>query len=137
MSLLATVSLNHGRRGPDSDRVVARLEQLFAVILAHARKSPKFARELEKALAGGSAAAAAEVEEVEERSPAVLDPFTIYEAGWEAMLRQRLGRLDSEQLKDVIHQFRLERRGQKVDGKSADELCEWIVKAVLDRQRTP
>ncbi len=134
MSLLATVSLNRGRRGPDSDRVVARLEQLFAVILAHARKSPEFARELEEALAGGSAAAAAEVEK---RNPAVLDPFTIYEAGWEAMLRQRLGRLDSEQLKDVIHQFRLERRGQKVDGKNADELFEWIVKAVLDRQRTP
>ena len=134
MSLLPTVSLNRGRRGSDSDRVLARLEQLFAVILAHARKSPEFARELEEALAGGSAAAAAEVEK---RNPAVLDPFTIYETGWEAMLRQRLGRLDSEQLKDVIHQFRLERRGQKVDDKSADELCEWIVKAVLDRQRTP
>ncbi len=52
------------------------------------------------------------------------------------MLRQRLARLDEEKLRDVIHQFELDERGTTESQKSDAKLREWIVKAVLDKQKS-
>jgi hypothetical protein len=108
-----------------------RLEKLFAAVLAHARSNPAFARELEAAL---------EVEadrppEPPKRKAALLDPFKIYEQGWESMLRQRLGKLGEEQCRDVIHQYQLDPKDQSKRKKSAEDLREWIVKAILEREK--
>jgi len=66
------------------------------------------------------------------RARALIDPFALYDAGWEAMLRSRLERLDVEQLRDVIHQYRLDPKGQTEREKDAEKLQDWIVRAVED-----
>ena len=107
-----------------------RLEKLFVAILAHARSDPAFARELEAALEAKPPAP-----EPPKHKPALLDPFKVYEQGWESMLRQRLGRLDEEQCRDVIHQYQLDPRDRSKREKTADALREWIVQAILERQK--
>lgn len=113
--------------------MLARLEKLFAAILAHAKAHPEFARELDQALAG---AAAPPPPPPPKRKPAELDPFKVYEQGWESMLRQRLARLDDEKLRDVIHQYALDERGATGKLKDDEKLREWIVKAVLAKQKS-
>ena len=113
--------------------MVARLEKLFAAILAHAKVHPEFARELERALAGTPAKAAPPAPK---RKRAELDPFKIYEQGWESMLRQRLAQLDDEKLRDVIHQYGLDERGTTEKQKDEDKLREWIVRAVHEKQKS-
>lgn len=124
-------ALNPRGRTADDAAVVSRLEKLFGVILAQARQDPAFARALEKAMAGSTPTPPPPPR----HRPAVLDPFQIYEQGWESMLRQRLGRLDDDQLHDVIHEYELDRRGNTAGQKDADKLRDWIVKAVLERQK--
>lgn len=69
-------------------------------------------------------------------APALLDPFAVYDTGWETMLRERLGRLDVEQLLDVIHHFDLDPKGKLAERGSAEKLRDWIVEAVVDHQET-
>jgi hypothetical protein len=52
------------------------------------------------------------------------------------MLRQRLARLDDEKLRDVIHQYALDERGATGKLKDDEKLREWIVKAVLAKQKS-
>ena len=121
------------RRPPGSDNapVVRRLEKLFAAVLAEARDNSAFARTLEEALSP----AAAEAPKPPPRKRAVLDPFKVYEMGWESMLSENLGRLDAEQLHDVIHQFDLDPRNELANLTKTDKLRERIVSAVLKRQK--
>jgi len=68
-----------------------------------------------------------------QRRPAVIDPFALYDQGWESMLREHLSRLSVDQLHDVIDQFRLDPQA-RVDGQQdADALRDWIVRAVEER----
>ena len=117
----------------DAEDVSARLEKLFGAILAHAKANPEFAQELDQALAGEVVAAAPPPPK---RNPAELDPFKVYEQGWESMLRQRLTRLDDEKLRDVIHKYGLDERGKTGKLKDEDKLREWIVKAILEKQKS-
>ncbi len=108
------------------DAFVARLERLFAVIVEHVRNSPEFASRVEHTLGERPAPAP-------QHRPAALDPFALYDQGWEAMLNQELARLDADQLRDVIHQYDLDPRGASAREKTADRLRDRIVKAVLAR----
>jgi hypothetical protein len=49
------------------------------------------------------------------------------------MLRQELGRLSVDQLRDVVVAYELDPRDRSERLKSEDELSEWIVKAVMNR----
>jgi hypothetical protein len=64
------------------------------------------------------------------RQKALIDPFALYDTGWEAMLRSHLERLDVEQLRDVIHQYRMDAAGRTASVSDAEELRSWIIRAV-------
>ena len=67
------------------------------------------------------------------RRRAVIDPFALYDSGWEAMLRAHLRRLTPEQMLDVIHQYGLDPGGKLPAAADAEQLRDWIVRAVEDR----
>ena len=108
------------------DAFVAQLERMFAVLVEHLRHCPEFAASIEQTLGERPAAAP-------RHRPAALDPFAVYENGWEAMLNQELARLDADQLRDVIHQYELDPAGASAGDKSTDKLRDHIVQAVLKR----
>jgi len=66
------------------------------------------------------------------RRRALIDPFALYDAGWEEMLRSHLVRLDVEQLRDVIAQYALDPQARTERESDADRLRDWIVRAVED-----
>lgn len=105
---------------------MARLERMFAAIVEHVRNSPEFATRIQHTLAEPRPAAPS-------HRPAALDPFAVYENGWEAMLNQELARLDAGQLRDVIHQYDLDPAGASANDKTAEKLRDRIVKAVLKK----
>ena len=114
---------------PESAELLPRLERLFSAVLQQVRESPEFARRIERALQVEAAPPP------DPRRPAVLDPFAVYETGWEVMLRQRLARLNVEELRDVIHEDRLDPTGKTVGKTRAESLIDWIVHAVMRRSQ--
>ncbi len=121
-----------------SDALVARLERLFAVIVAQVRDDPGFATRMEAALPARPPAArkprpAPAPPPPPKHGAAVLDPFTVYEQGWEVMLNQRLDRLAAGPLGDIIHQYQLDPQHRMRDEKNPARVREWIVKAVLKK----
>jgi hypothetical protein len=140
--------LKPGEFGPDKGEVgendlstTERLERIFSLLLAHVRRNPALAREIEAALATAAPSRPAPAPPprapapVVQPKPAVLDPFEVYDTGWESMLRERLQPLDVDQLKAVVHQFKLDPTG-KMSGKSATELRDAIIEVVIHRQGT-
>ena len=116
------------------DAFVARLERMFAVIVEHVRNSPELAARIEHTLGEHPQPEPAPARAPAPRQrPAPLDPFLIYEQGWEAMLIQELIRLDSGQLRDVIREYDLDPDGTSKRVKNVERLREWIVKAVVKR----
>ena len=67
------------------------------VIEEEAKRNPKFARRIQAALAE-----VAEKRASRRRSPPVLDPIDIAKAEGKDALRERLSRLDLEQLRDIV-----------------------------------
>jgi len=150
------------RRVPASGSAAAaatRLERVFAVIVEQVRQSPAFGQRLLDALeqsagSGRAAQPAAKAtprasaprppvaprpapkpepaKPVRQRRPAVIDPFALYDQGWESMLREHLSRLSVAQLHDVIDQFRLDPQARMDAQEDADALRDWIVRAVED-----
>ena len=147
---------------PAAGDALARLEQAFLVILEAARNDPDLAERLANALAGGVARQkrgasrsrgpkTASVPSAEpalragqtrppgpppapaRRAPAVLDPYAIYEVGWEAMLRERLEALDLEQIKDIVAEHTMDPTGQALRWTELERVVELIVQAVIDR----
>ncbi len=141
-----------GRTGPASGDLAPRLERVFAAILEQIRQDPSFAQRIASALAEAAAAprSAAPSEParpvatpapptssrlppapppVPKRKKALIDPFALYETGWEAMLRSHLERLDVEQLRDVIHQYKMDAAGRTASISDLEELRSWIIRA--------
>lgn len=140
---------------PAADDALARLERAFLVILEAARNDPGLAQRLADALAGGGPPAPQATRAVSSepalragqtrppgrppppaparRSPAVLDPYAIYEVGWEVMLRERLRALDLEQLKDIVAEHTMDATGHALSWTEAERVVELIVQAVIDR----
>lgn len=87
------------KAGPELSTALARL---LAVIADEAARTPRFAKALQVALAGGSPSDAPPVRRGGRRSPGVLDPFEVYAATGETGLREALGSLQLEQLRDII-----------------------------------
>ena len=122
-----------------ADALVSRLEGLFAAIVAQVRDDARFATRVQAALQAHPPTAAQASKPraapapppAPKHKPAVLDPFVVYEQGWEVMLQQRLERLNASQLGDIVHQYELDPQDRVSDEKSPQRLREWIVKAVL------
>jgi hypothetical protein len=142
-------SVRKGRTSPVSGDSAQRLEQVFAAILAQIRQDPAFAQRVRSALEGAASAAPTASEPAPSHGPppvgtrlpapppappkrqkALIDPFALYDTGWDAMLREHLERLDVEQLRDVIHQYRLDPGGRTASLSDTAELRAWIIRKV-------
>ena len=116
---------------PRSDpKFATRVE---AALQANAPADPPASRKASAARKAPAAPAPPPPPPRPKHKPALLDPFAVYENGWEVMLNQRLDRLTASQLGDVIHQYKLDPQDRMSDEKNAERLREWIVKAVLKK----
>jgi hypothetical protein len=141
-----------GRTGSASGDLAPRLERVFAAILEQIRQDPAFAQRIASALAEAAAAppsappseparqVASPAPPTSSRLPpapppppkrkkALIDPYALYETGWEAMLRSHLERLDVEQLRDVIHQYKMDSAGRTASISDLEELRIFIIRA--------
>ena len=91
------VKLNASR--PEVAEILAKL---VGVVADEAARTPRFAKALTAALSSGSAQPAPKQTRSRRRAPGVIDPFAIYGDVGEDGLRQQLGQLDLEQLRDII-----------------------------------
>lgn len=142
-------SVRKGRTSSGGD-ATQRLERAFDVILEQIRQDPSFAQKVRSALeeaaspepraseparsAPPAPAASTRVPPppppAPKRQKALIDPFALYDTGWEAMLRSHLERLTVEQLRDVIHQYRMDPKGRSESLSDIEELRAWIVRSV-------
>src|SRR5262245_35489270 len=138
------------RTGGAGGDLAPRLERVFAAILEQVRQDPAFAQRIASALAEAAPAAPPASEPPRrvaspaaptssrlppappappKRKKALIDPFALYETGWEAMLRSHLERLDIEQLRDVIHQYKMDSAGRTASISDLEEMRSWIIRA--------
>lgn len=124
------------RKEVDLAHLMAQLEKLLQVLRDQARQSTEFAGRLQEVLAPPPPPPEPDPPlelPKPKRRKALVDPFAVYETGWESMLRQELGRLSVDQLRDVIVAYELDPDDRSVRLKSQGKLSEWIVKAVMNR----
>lgn len=141
-------SVRKGRTNPGGGDFTQRLERAFGVILEQIRRDPAFAQGVRNALEDAAAPAPSAPAQrpsspppsstrlppapppAPKRQKALIDPFALYDTGWEAMLRSHLERLTVEQLRDVIHQYRMDPTGRTASVSDVEELRAWIIRAV-------
>lgn len=108
------------------------LQRAFDEILAEARANPKFAERLEGALESSGEKLLAL--RSHRRKPGVIDPFAIYREGGD-VLRQRLGNLSIEELKDIVAQHGMDRSKLAMKWRTPDRFIELIIETVQARAR--
>jgi len=124
------------RNKVDLAHLMAQLEKLLQVLQDEARQSSGFAARLQEVLAPPPPPPVPDPPPEPpkpKRRKALLDPFAAYETGWESMLRQELGRLTVDQLRDVIVAYELDPNDRSERLKSEEQLSEWILAAVMSR----
>jgi len=117
-----------------------RLAYIFRVILDEAAQNPAFASRLEEILAAPKSAkpnrsttsAVAQQTRRRRRSPAVLNPIRTFREG-EDVLRDQLGKLNLEQLRDIIAEYRMDPDNLAMRWKSPNRLVERIVELARGR----
>lgn len=122
-----------------------RLSAIFEGILDEVRKNPAFAARLERVLNSEMSQGAAgkkvpggasnpTTRRSNRRTKAAVDPFALLSAG-ESHLREELGKLDIEQLKDVVAEYGMDTSRLALKWKSRERLIEFIVTTVVARSR--
>lgn len=117
-----------------TEDTVGRLRAVFLEILEEAELNPTFARKLERALSGSGTKAKREPRRSARRAPGVIDPFAVYSNG-EPALRDALGQLTIEQLKDIVAEHGMDQSKLAMKWKSADRLTDFILTMVSSRAR--
>jgi hypothetical protein len=113
---------------------IDRLEAAFGVVLDEARKNAAFRERLEGALSGTFAEPGGATRR-HRREPASIDPFKIFDSDGETGLRDVLGKLDLEQLKNVISGYDMDRDRLALKWRSPERLIDRIVETVAARRR--
>jgi hypothetical protein len=118
-----------------------RLARIFEVILEEARNDPDFAAKLNIVLgtesprrATGAEPANPSLRRSNRRAKAVVDPFKLLMAG-EDNLRKELGKLNLEQLKDVVAEYGMDSSKLALKWKSRERLADFIITTVVARNR--
>lgn len=148
----AELSLEHlANSNPD---LAQRLDGLFAAIATEAGRTPRFARELQSALARSTASEArpskpsrgeaagrrndkpiptARHGRAGRRSPGPFDPFSVYLQGGVDGLRAQLNQLDLEQLRDIVAEHGMDHDRLAMKWKDSDRVITRIVDKVSSR----
>ncbi|WP_157108581.1 hypothetical protein [Aldersonia kunmingensis] len=115
----------------DHPVLATSIASLIHVLAGEALHNPRFARDLEVALAGPKD----EVPEARrpKRGPGVIDPFAVHLDVGEEGLRAALAILDTEQLKDIVAECAMDYDKRAMRWRSAERLRERIVERVIAR----
>jgi hypothetical protein len=131
-----------------------RLKELFDIIRDEARQNPAFGERLATVLSdapgpkrlydhdwtskgqdvGGSPTLTKEIKRGNRRTQAVVDPVTEIQHG-EGRVRELLARLDIEQLRDVVAEYRMDPNKLVMRWKDRDRIVEHIITTSISRAR--
>lgn len=116
-----------------SPELAAALARLVAAVADEAARTPRFANALQRALASAEGPANTSGRKRGRRAPGVLDPYEVYTADGEAGLRNALGRLDLEQLRDIVAEHGMDNDRLAMKWKDANRVIDRIVERVVAR----
>lgn len=113
------------------------LKALMAVITEEADRNPEFAKKLAAAL--GLAKTEREAKQPAKRrgrrrAPAVLDPVALYSEG-ESLLREKLGELNLEQLRDIVAECGMDPGKLVMKWKTEQRVIDHIVEVAGNRAK--
>jgi hypothetical protein len=133
---VADAFANLGKSQPELATALARVVK---AIIDEAGRTPRFANSLTAALNGASpsprAASPAPIKRTSSRRRArgVIDPFAVYTEIGDGGLRDRLGILDLEQLRDIIAEHGMDHDRLAMKWKTKDRVINRIVDKVAAR----
>lgn len=144
-------SHNLSKLGPDIESLIealagvsardpelsVRLVRMFSVIAGEASRGPRFANALTKALRDPvdlkPRSSASARRPANRRNPGPFDPFAVYAEGKEPMLRERLGQIDLEALRDIVAEHGMDNDRLAMKWKDPARVIDRIVERVVDR----
>jgi hypothetical protein len=109
------------------------LGQLLTVIADEAARSSRFANALQRALTSAPTSAEPVVRRSGRRAPGPFDPFAVYAEAGEDGLRTRLGKLDLEQLRDIVAEHGMDHDRLAMKWKDPVRVIDRIVERVAAR----
>lgn len=111
------------------------LQDLVRVVAEEAEQNPEFARRIEEAIGLESRAPKMpSPRAANRRAPPVLDPIALARQG-EAVLRERLGALTLDQLKDIVADHGMDPGKLVLKWKTPDRVIERIVEVSMGRAK--
>ncbi len=111
------------------------LNDVVRVIAEEAERNSEFARQIEEALGlKKKPARPTRGRAANRRAPAMLDPVELARQG-EPVLRERLGELNLEQLKDVVAEYGMDHDKLVLKWKTPERVIDRIVEVSLGRAR--
>ncbi len=114
-----------------------QLKAFMAVITEEADRNPDFAEKLAMALGldkSNQVAKQPVKRRSRRRTPAVLDPVALYSEG-EALLREKLGLLDLEQLRDIVAECGMDPGKLVMKWKTEQRVIDHIVEVAGNRAK--
>jgi hypothetical protein len=119
------------------------LNNLTSVVVEEARRNPAFAARLGDALGHAQPDSAAAPDAVPvpararskrgRRAPGPWDPYAVYAELGETGLRERLGELELDQLRDIVAEHGMNNDGLVMKWKTASRVIDRIVERVVAR----
>ena len=110
------------------------LASLAQILAEESLRTPRFARDLEAALAGANTPApAATTVRRAKRAAGAIDPFAVHRDVGEPGLRAALAGLDTDRLKDIVAEHAMDYDRRAMRWRSADRLRDRIVERVMAR----
>ena len=109
------------------------LAKLVGVVADEAARTPRFAKALTTALSSGSADPPPKPKGTRRRAPGVVDPFAVYGDVGQDGLREQLGRLDLEQLRDIVAEHGMDHDRLAMRWKNPKRVIDRIVEKVSAR----
>lgn len=112
-----------------------KLKKLFSLLIGAAKRDPSLAAEIDELLgAGTSDSSISSSRSRTRRKPAAFDPFVVYEEG-EPALRERLGGLGLEELKDIVAEHGMDVGKLVLKWKTQERIIEHIISTVQARSK--
>ena len=115
---------------PEAAEILAKL---VGVVADEAARTPRFAKALTAALSSGIVEPPPKQKRASRRAPGVIDPFAIYGDVGEDGLRQQLGQLNLEQLRDIIAEHGMDHDRLAMKWKTPKRVIDRIVEKVSTR----